>query len=145
MNLVIDIGNTLQKCALFDSKDQIVYFDAVEIISIPYLIDLFQKCKIQNSIYSSVGKIDKEIIDFLKTKSHTLVFDHQMDLPITIDYANISTLGLDRIANAVGVSSMFPNKNCLSIQLGTCIVYDFVDKNGIYQGGDNFSRDRYAL
>ena len=135
MNLVIDIGNTLQKCALFDSNDQIGFFEAVETISIPYLIDLFQKYKIQNAIYSSVGKIDQEIINFLNNKTHFVILNQNLPLPITIDYSNSATLGLDRIANGVGAASLFPNQNCLSIQVGTCIVYDFVNKNGIYQGG----------
>jgi type III pantothenate kinase len=30
---------------------------------------------------------------------------------------------------------MFPNSNILVIDAGTCITYDFIDKNGVYQGG----------
>jgi type III pantothenate kinase len=135
MNLVIDIGNTLQKCAIFDSSDKELFFDSLEEISVKYLNDLFLKFQIQNAIFSSVGKQNIEVLGFLNEHTNCIVFDHHSKLPITIDYTSIETLGLDRIANGVGVASIFPGENCLSIQAGTCIVYDFIDKNGVFQGG----------
>lgn len=135
MNLVIDIGNTLQKCAIFDNNDQEVYFQIHENITIAILDNIFIKYKIERSIYCSVSKSDSEILHYLKNHSHCIVFNHQVKLPITIEYENIETLGLDRIANGVGAASLFPGENCLSIQAGTCMVYDFIDKKGIFQGG----------
>jgi type III pantothenate kinase len=107
----------------------------VELISVHYLTPLFQKFKIKHSILSSVGKTDAQLYSFLKKHTNCFVFDHQAKLPIKINYASMETLGLDRIANGVGVASIFPGEHCLSIQAGTCIVYDFIDKNGVFQGG----------
>lgn len=135
MNLVIDIGNTLQKCAIFDSSDQELFFDSVKEISVQYLSDLFQKFQIRNAIFSSVGKKNLEVLGFLNEHTNCIVFDQHSKLPITLNYCSIETLGLDRIANGVGVASIFPGEHCLSIQAGTCIVYDFIDKNGVFQGG----------
>lgn len=135
MNLVIDIGNTLQKCAIFDSSDQELFFDSVKEISVKYLQDLFQKFQIRNTIISTVGKENLDAQIFLMANSNCIVFNHHLKIPITINYDSFETLGLDRIANGVGAFSLFPGENCLSIQAGTCIVYDFIDKNGVFQGG----------
>jgi type III pantothenate kinase len=62
-------------------------------------------------------------------------FSHETKLPITILYKSAETLGLDRIANAVGAAVQFPNRNVLAIQAGTCLVFDFVNENGEYLGG----------
>jgi type III pantothenate kinase len=35
----------------------------------------------------------------------------------------------------VGAASLFPNRNLLSIQAGTCLVFDFVNEKGEYLGG----------
>lgn len=135
MNLIIDIGNTLQKCAIFDSSDNELLYNAVEVISINYLTQLFQKFKIEHAILSSVGNTDIDLISFLKEKTNCIIFDHHTKIPITINYDTFESLGLDRIANVVGAASFFPGEDCLSIQAGTCIVYDFIDKEGVFQGG----------
>jgi type III pantothenate kinase len=36
---------------------------------------------------------------------------------------------------ATGAVLMFPNKNRLVIDAGTCITYDFIDANDVYHGG----------
>jgi type III pantothenate kinase len=50
-------------------------------------------------------------------------------------YKNAERLGLDRIANAVGAAALYPAQNLLSIQAGTCLVFDFVNEKGEYLGG----------
>jgi type III pantothenate kinase len=135
MNLVIDIGNSLQKVAIFDSLDQMVFVTSVPKITLESLQNLFQKYNIEKSIISSVGKIDSSVASFIQQTSQLVPFTHQSKLPITIDYIHSETLGLDRIANSVAAATIFPNHNCLSIQAGTCIVYDFVDQDSTFQGG----------
>jgi len=44
-------------------------------------------------------------------------------------------LGKDRIAAVTGAWSMFPAKNILAIDAGTCITYDLITSNGEYLGG----------
>ena len=43
----------------------------------------------------------------------------KLNLPIVIKYKSAISLGLDRIANAVGAYNAFPNKNNLVIDVGT--------------------------
>ncbi|HNX20729.1 MAG TPA: type III pantothenate kinase [Bacteroidales bacterium] len=135
MNLVIDIGNSLQKWALFDQSDQMVFVTSVPKITLESLQDLFKKYNIEKSIISSVGKLDSNVESFIRQSTQLIPFTHQSKLPISIHYLQAETLGLDRIANSVAAATLFPNQNCISIQAGSCIVYDFVNKNGEFLGG----------
>ena len=58
-----------------------------------------------------------------------------MILPVRNGYKTPQTLGQDRIANACAAWKFNPDKNTLTIDLGTCIKYDFVDETGLYHGG----------
>jgi len=66
MNLVIDIGNSLQKWALFDQSDQMVFVTSVPKITLESLQDLFKKYNIEKSIISSVGKLDSNVESFIR-------------------------------------------------------------------------------
>lgn len=135
MNLVIDIGNSLQKWALFDQSDQMIIVTSVPKITLESIQDLFQKYNIEKSIISSVGKLDPNVESFIRQSTQLVPFTHQSKLPISIHYFHAETLGLDRVANSVAAATLFPDQNCLSIQAGSCIVYDFVNKRGEFQGG----------
>lgn len=134
MNLTIDIGNTLQKIAVFNN-DEWVFCAVFPCITKEVLKSVFQQFAIKNSIVSSVAGLDPQVIDFLKENSHFVHYSHETKLPITLLYKNAETLGLDRIANAVGAVTSYPDQNVLSIQAGTCLVLDFVNKNREYLGG----------
>ncbi|MDX9891530.1 MAG: type III pantothenate kinase [Bacteroidales bacterium] len=135
MNLVIDIGNTLQKIAVFDEKEQLIYMEAVTVILMDKLQEIVHHYCVQKSIISKVGLVDPETIHFLKNNTEYIHFDNRSRIPISIGYHTPETLGLDRIACSVAAASIFPNQNCLSIQLGSCIVYDFVNNQNVYVGG----------
>ena len=66
MNFVVDIGNTLQKFALFDSDDNLIFVKAVDDISIDEITLLFEKQKITNSIISTVAQLNPKLVDFLQ-------------------------------------------------------------------------------
>jgi type III pantothenate kinase len=134
MNLVIDIGNTLQKIAVFNN-DECVYMQAFPLITKDILTSIFNNFPIKYSIISSVAEVDAQALAFLKENTQFIHYSHQTPLPITLLYKEAETLGLDRIANAVGAAAMFPNRNVLSIQAGTCLVLDFVNDKGEYLGG----------
>ncbi|HEY5825470.1 MAG TPA: type III pantothenate kinase, partial [Cyclobacteriaceae bacterium] len=50
-------------------------------------------------------------------------------------YATPTTLGVDRIAAVCGALEIYPNGNCLVVDTGTCINYEFIDAKGEYLGG----------
>jgi type III pantothenate kinase len=50
-------------------------------------------------------------------------------------YTTPKTLGVDRIAAVCGALQLFPQRDCLVIDTGTCITYEFLDRNARYHGG----------
>lgn len=50
-------------------------------------------------------------------------------------YRTPGTLGVDRWANAVAASLLFPGRPALAISLGTCVIYDLVSAEGEHLGG----------
>lgn len=135
MQLVIDIGNTRIKAALFQ-KDQLleflVYKDYQEVLE----SDLFKNNQsIKNCIVAFVVDNIDEFINELAKKVNVLVFTSETPLPIKNLYKTTSTLGSDRLAAAVGGELLFPGHDILVIDAGTCIKYNFVNKKKEYIGG----------
>lgn len=86
-----------------------------------------------NSIPFMVSSVKK--ISFRTKDRKYTELNLQLKLPLKVEYHTPHTLGVDRIAAAVGAYHLFPNKNCLIIDVGTCMTIDFVDEFGTYQGG----------
>lgn len=137
MNIVIDKGNTLCKLAVF-GKDS----EPVEVLVSPAgdkacLGKVLNKYKPEACIISSVTTFDEEILTILKAKiPYILELNSGTPLPIKNAYETPETLGMDRIAAAVGAWCIQPGKDCLVIDMGTAITYDIVSKEGVYEGGN---------
>ncbi|QDH78666.1 type III pantothenate kinase [Echinicola soli] len=129
-NLIIDIGNTRIKSALFHGEELVE--DCVE----EYLDELLLKVgpwDFDHVLVSSVRWSKNELEVMLPFSF--LFLDRSMPLPVTNAYETPHTLGLDRIAAAIGAHRMAGGSAVLSIDLGTCITYDFIDHSSCYQGG----------
>jgi len=137
LNLVIDIGNSLTKVAIFDAG-KIVEIICMESLNIARLGDLKHNYPALNqAILSSVAEVDNELLKVLKKDfDYFIEFDHQTAVPIGNQYESKETLGLDRLAAAVGGIVLFPNKELLVIDAGTAITFDLVDKNHHFLGGN---------
>lgn len=135
MDLVIDIGNSLHKIGLYSEEGELELFLQYDYLRKEDLEVLLSIYPVRHSILSSVGKEDTGLKDLLESKTIFTHFSHESLLPVEIRYKNPQSLGLDRIANAVAAHMEYADENILSIQAGTCLVYDFTDRNGIYHGG----------
>jgi type III pantothenate kinase len=135
MDLVIDIGNTLKKVAIFSEKGKLIQLFHEKRLTVEFLEPLFEEFSIRRAIVSSVGDEEAEALAWIESRAHLVRFTHNCCLPIKLDYATPETLGTDRIANAVGAHALYPNHNVLSIMAGTCLVADFVNTDGEYLGG----------
>ena len=133
--LVIDIGNTAQKAALFNEKGAEKAWMRKSSFSCDDIGDFLVGHVLTAAIVSSVGEAPTAIVDFLQTRTRTLTFSPQLRLPVRLKYATPHTLGTDRIASAVGAHALFPDCNVLAIQVGSCLVADFVTADGDYLGG----------
>jgi type III pantothenate kinase len=134
MKLIIDIGNTLQKAAIFD-RESLIAVSSFNIITISDLEKIFSDNQIEATILSSVANYDEDIKTFLKCNSKFLELDHNTPVPIINKYGTPQKLGKDRLASATASQIFFKGKNVLVIDIGTAIKYDFVNKIGEYLGG----------
>jgi len=135
MKLVIDIGNTLSKVAVFDGTD-IVELNTTQKISVEYFQNLLKSLQdIQSSIIAHVADIDEQIINYLASVLNLIVLSETTPLPFVNKYETPLSLGYDRIAAVAGASNIFPNDNVLVIDAGSCITYDFIKSGKEYMGG----------
>ena len=136
MNLIIDVGNTYTKLAVFE-LDNMLERAVVETEDILKKIKNFQKkySEIEKAILSSVGKINKNDFNYLKSEFKLQVLSHKTRLPFKNLYATPKTLGIDRIALVCASVQQYPNQNVLIIDAGTCITFDFINANNDYLGG----------
>lgn len=136
MNLIIDVGNSFVKLAVFkDSK--IKYKKVVEQDLVLEEIKIIKKRygTIRKAIMSSVGQWSDETVNEIKKNVELSILSSKTKLPFTNLYKTPKTLGVDRIALVSASVNQFPNNNVLIIDVGTCITYDFVTDTNNYLGG----------
>jgi len=133
-NLVIDIGNSRAKFAIFHQgklreAGKIVKFD------LDQLNLILDNHKITHSIISSVNDEILILENLLKIRTKYIRFTAEVKAGVINRYKSPLTLGLDRLAGVIGAKALFPGCNCLVVDAGTCITYDAVDVAGVYEGG----------
>ena len=136
MNLIIDVGNSFVKLAVFyDGK--LKHKQIVELEYILEEIDVLRSeySNINRAIISSVGKIKKRDIKAINEYFDLLVLDSETKLPFDNLYKTPKTLGVDRIALVCASVKILPREDVLIIDAGTCITFDFVNSKNAYLGG----------
>ncbi|RLD80061.1 MAG: pantothenate kinase [Bacteroidetes bacterium] len=135
MNLVIDVGNTLVKIAIFDRQKIIHHtsYSDIQLGEIDKMLELFPD--IDACIIGSVRTLPESFTEEISKKVSLYILGPESKLPVGHQYKTFDTLGADRIAGVVAANHIYPGKNILLIETGTCITYDFIDDKGIYQGG----------
>lgn len=133
--LIIDLGNTLQKLAVFEGK-QLVYKETFQKLPPETLAGFItQHGPFDGIIQSSVVIHTRELEEILARAGKFILLTDQTPLPFSNQYLTPKTLGKDRIAAVAGARTLFPGRNCLVIDAGTCITYDLVTAEGNYLGG----------
>ncbi len=135
MELIVDVGNSFTKVAIFNGQS-VIHMAQYEQLDHLTLVTLFNKYpSIKSSILSSVKIFPKELLEFIERKCPCLQLDHLTPLPYKNQYKSKETLGKDRIASAAAASALFPKQNVLIIDAGSCITYDLVNERNEYLGG----------
>ena len=136
MNLIIDLGNSVAKIAIFD-HDQLVEVCKDSNHSLDCLPMLCRKYSIRKGIIASVITLSDTIRKQLYELPFTVIeLNYQTPVLITVHYETPETLGMDRLAATVAANYLKPDNDILVIDAGTCITYDFIDKAGNYWGGN---------
>tara|TARA_B100000965_G_scaffold405996_1_gene442339 strand:+ start:1499 stop:2257 length:759 start_codon:yes stop_codon:yes gene_type:complete len=142
--LVGDIGNTLTKLSLLNQRYKIVKSYSIETSKLKlkkernkflkkFLVKNLNKKILFSSVVPSVYKL---VNIFFKRVNYVTIEIKQLNLKKIIKFkvSNVSKVGSDRIANAIGSYSHYKS-DCLVIDFGTATTFDVVNKLGIYDGG----------
>ena len=136
MNLIIDVGNTFIKLAVFKKNQLIVktstskekFFEDFERISKDYPA-------LSQVIISAVGVFSEEDLLRIKNKYPTILVSSKTNIPFKNTYKTPLTLGGDRIALVTAAAINYPTKNVLIIDVGSCVTLDFKNSKNEYLGG----------
>lgn len=131
LHITADLGNTRLKICVFRHKLPEKEFHAADLSALMEF--LHQQEEPFRLIISNVGRYDlkplsEKGLPFMELTSRT-------PLPLTLLYKTPETLGVDRIALSCGAQAFYPLQPVLVIDAGTCITYDFKDKQARYHGG----------
>lgn len=129
----IDVGNSRIKVGIFE-ENQLVeenYFSDLSQIN-----DWIRKIKPTATIFSAVKNISEVYLKEMKSLTNVYVLNHALSIPFKNLYESPKTLGADRLASTAGAIYLYPNKNCLVFDLGTCITADFINDKSEFIGGN---------
>ncbi len=149
MLLCLDVGNTHILGGVFNQEKLLTRFRyATHLIGTSdqfgiFLINILQINKINQNdisataISSVVPNCDFTIKHTISAYLNSSVFILQTGVKtgLNIKYKNPKEVGADRIANAIGAVSVFPNKNIIIIDMGTATTVCAVSKKRDYLGG----------
>jgi len=135
MKLIVDIGNTLTKIAVFNKADMVDLNSIKNLSSEPVIKTLEKYPGISSGIIASVKDVNPDLMQFIFAKIKLRQLDETTPLPFQNQYMTKGSLGYDRIAAVAGASEIYPKKNVLIINAGTCITYDLITADNEYLGG----------
>jgi len=136
MNLIIDVGNSYVKLAVFKNHKLILKDVVEEIQVIDSIKSVRRKHKfIKQAIISSVGILNKRTTQYLNDTFDVIELNSETKLPFKNNYKTPNTLGVDRIALVSASIREYSKRNVLIIDAGSCITFDFVNDKNEYLGG----------
>jgi type III pantothenate kinase len=135
MNLIVDIGNTSTKLAVYNGKEKLSQ-SRINELSNKELEDELTRYKIDKVIISTVKNLPLIISElFLSNIPFVHFLTYKSHLPFKIEYDTPETLGPDRIAAVAGAFSLYSALEVLVIDAGTALTFDFLS-SGCYKGGN---------
>lgn len=136
MNLVIDIGNTLVKMAVFQGDVLVKKKTSLKQNFFKNIEELEQSYpNIKDVLVSSVSKTPSKWLQKLQEDYKMYVLDKELPQVFSNLYATPKTLGNDRIGLVSAASKLYPSQNVLVIDAGTCITFDIINSENEYLGG----------
>ena len=131
-SIVIDIGNTRTKAALFVEQQLVAL---VQDLQADALIAWCRRQGASHALVATVGSADSSLLEALSSFVQPLLLQPGLPLPIALAYKTPQTLGADRIAAAVAGASLYPARPVLVFDAGSCLTHELVSEGGTYLGG----------
>lgn len=123
--LTLDMGNTRSKVALFANNrcEDFRVFHNIADLEV-YLLEM----DLPVMACSVTGRPEFDNIDI-----HWL--DARFKMPFRLDVDEPDSVGADRLAAVFAAVNLYPKKELLIVDAGTCITYEYVSADGVYWGG----------
>lgn len=135
--LTIDQGNTAAKLALWRGEKLEETHIVQSLVPASLAQFIANHPGIDAAIYCSVASHGTEIMATLNNSLRKAIkLTGNTPLPIAIEYGTMGSLGVDRIAAAVGAQASFPGTPLLVVDAGTAVTYDAVTADGRFIGGN---------
>jgi type III pantothenate kinase len=136
-DLVLDIGNSNVKVGIFEENRLQEYFSVPnDSIQSPALRDKLKGRKFRGALLSSVNAqtdpLIKALLEEEKIPYHLLNYK---GLNVVLEVDEPEELGPDRIANIYGALFHCPQNDCIVVDIGTAVTFDYITKEGHYTGG----------
>ncbi len=135
MNLLIDIGNTSSKMA--KSEGQRILEEVKQTFLTAEFVKIYLSTgrDVRYALIADSGKIPSFLLTLLDDlQIEVKIFNSNLNLPFKNTYQSPQTLGKDRLAAVAGAQALYPDHNCLIIDTGTAITYEYLIDNS-YLGG----------
>lgn len=130
----VDIGNTAVKCCMWvgeaDGPRAGTEPGPLEMVA-----EKIREAEIGRVGYATTRDLTPEECR-LVTEQGWWEFKVSRPLPIKIKYGSASTLGVDRVAAALGAWGREPGKSMLIADVGTALTLDLLTREGEYLGGN---------
>jgi type III pantothenate kinase len=137
LNLIIDIGNSRSKVAIFSQHELVAtyFFEELTVKNLSTLMIEFPGTA--QAILSTVASVHPSVYTWLKSTFSCFVeLNARTPMPLLNNYQTPETLGLDRLAAAIGARVIFPDQELLVIDAGTAVTFDLIEGNGTFAGGN---------
>lgn len=137
--LTIDQGNTSAKLALWAADGTLLRTEARMRFTVRDVATFAGDMDICGAIYCTVSGRSGAMLRALERRcGHVIDFNIDTPMPLVVDYKSPHTLGLDRVAAAVGAFCKpgYEGRELLVVDIGTAITYDRVAADGHFTGGN---------
>jgi type III pantothenate kinase len=132
--LLVNLNNTSTKLALADSEKLLVKkVLPTKVLSAQAVKRAIRSWHFDHALVGSV--VPKKTIVFrnlLGARMKEVTSD--LDLGIGIDFSDPRSIGADRLANAVGVTTRYGSP-AIVVDFGTAVTFDIISSKGVYEGG----------
>ncbi|MBO5419521.1 MAG: type III pantothenate kinase [Bacteroidales bacterium] len=131
-DLIIDIGNTALRAAWADgiTLGRTYRYQGERILD--YIIYLISERRPEKIVLSNSGKLSTNDIGTLKGNCERLII---VDNSVNALYDIPDYITADRTAAIVASRYLFKGRKCTIFDFGTTLSIDFIDENGLYEGG----------
>ena len=136
MNLIVDIGNTRGKFAIFNGDTLLEHGDA-PLGWHARAVACRARGETVDILLASSGEVPADTRERLQAVATSFrEVSAGSPLPLRVDYETPATLGIDRVAGCVAGCSLYPGRPLLVIDAGTAITFNLVSAAGVFLGGN---------